>query len=341
MKMPKMFPAVLLLLAALLAGCGADDPTAAPLVPTATEMPVTAPATATPEGDLAVAGGYGIAWSGDGSRLALGGMQGQVYLFSMPDGARLQTWQLPTEAFSVAFAPDGASVAAGGVGIVTVWDAASGAERFSLAAPGLVFGLAYSPDGSMLVSAGEALESWNAADGSRVAVLGVELQGVSSVAFAVDGARMASGDRAQMIIWNTADWSKVFVREGHGMFGYGLAFSPDGAQLAEGHFTAQSTSGSNDQVWMWDMADGEKLGYLEGCGGNNVAFSPDGLLLASACLDGDVTIWRFPDGSSLGKMQTEAGLAVHSLAFSPDGTLLALGLENGAVEMWRVSDLGE
>ena len=57
---------------------------------------------------------------------------------------------------SLAFAPDGRSLASGG-GIgdqaIIVWDLATGGQRLRLVTPGFVTALAYSPDGSLLASA--------------------------------------------------------------------------------------------------------------------------------------------------------------------------------------------
>ena len=56
---------------------------------------------------------------------------------------------------SLAFAPDGRSLASGG-GIgdqaIIVWDLATGGQRLRLVTPGFVTALAYSPDGSLLAS---------------------------------------------------------------------------------------------------------------------------------------------------------------------------------------------
>src|ERR1700710_1106461 len=54
-----------------------------------------------------------------------------------------------------------------------------------------------------------------------------------------------------------------------------------------------------------------------------VAFSPDGLSLASGSSDGTVKIWNAQTGD-LKQTHEEAGTEIHAIAFAPDGKTLAL-----------------
>jgi WD40 repeat protein len=66
-----------------------------------------------------------------------------------------------------------------------------------------------------------------------------------------------------------------------------------------------------------------------------LAFSSDGVLLASAGSDKMVSIWDTASGKEIKKL---AGFRdhVHSVAFSPDGRLLAAGDWSGQIRMWAV-----
>src|SRR6185295_2374887 len=63
-----------------------------------------------------------------------------------------------------------------------------------------------------------------------------------------------------------------------------LASAPDGTVLASGHW---------DNVTLWDMLTGERIGLLPGFGRyvDGIAFSKDGNLLAAGTDTGDLQIW--------------------------------------------------
>jgi len=72
---------------------------------------------------------------------------------------------------------------------------------------------------------------------------------------------------------------------------------------------------------------------------SDVAFSPDGVLLASASRDGKIRLWRVADGALLRIMEKHKGGA-SSVAFAPSGLLLASGGNDKMVRLWR-ADTGE
>ena len=67
-----------------------------------------------------------------------------------------------------------------------------------------------------------------------------------------------------------------------------------------------------------------------------LAFSPDGLTLASGSRDQSVRLWDPVTGQELLAL-TGHKSAVHGMAFSPDGTILATGSHDGAIKLWRAT----
>ena len=68
----------------------------------------------------------------------------------------------------------------------------------------------------------------------------------------------------------------------------------------------------------------------------NVAFSPDGTILASGGYCQTLILWDVESGRRMRHLQGHTG-AVRSVAFSPDGTTLASGSDDGAVALWDVA----
>ena len=67
-----------------------------------------------------------------------------------------------------------------------------------------------------------------------------------------------------------------------------------------------------------------------------LAFSPDGLTLATSSVDSTVKFWTLQHGYYAGALRHPA--AVASIAYSPDGKFLVTGAYDGAVRLWRPND---
>ncbi|MGD0246439.1 MAG: WD40 repeat domain-containing protein, partial [Streptosporangiaceae bacterium] len=79
---------------------------------------------------------------------------------------------------------------------------------------------------------------------------------------------------------------------------------------------------------------------LEGhtSGVNGVAFSPDGILLATASHDGTARIWDLTGTAPATQATLEGhGRAMRGVAFSPDGTLLATASDDETARIWDLT----
>ncbi|MCS6851911.1 MAG: WD40 repeat domain-containing protein [Gemmataceae bacterium] len=241
---------------------------------------------------------------------------------------------------SLAFAPDGNSLAAGSLdATIRIWDL-RGQERLVLREDkGAVYAVAYSPDGQHLVSGGEegTVRLWDPARGQSVRALEGHHRSVFAVAFSPDGRIIASaGDDHLIRLWSSADGKLLRSLEGHVREIFSLSFSADGSTLA---------SGSRDQtVRLWGINVGSqrrRIGYESVRGGGvstdwvaTVAFSADGRLLATGGRTGDIQLWDLATGESVRTLCCAPDV-VSAVAFSADGRLLASASTGLTVRLWN------
>jgi WD40 repeat protein len=326
-----------------------------------------------------------IAFSSDGRTLADSGSEmssgalvrvAEVELWDVTKAALLSKLDTAAnvDAFSVAFSPDGKTLADVGSypgSIVEFWNVSTHMlkESINTATPFACSAVAYSPDGKTIAAGfgtvvGAAttynVGLWNAATGLPIrSMVPAANNAVTSVAFSPDGTLLAdsgvsingSTNRSGVLeIWKVASGKLTASLKSACQTVSSVAFSPDGKVLADG-----GNSASAGLVELWDVETGKQISVLQigvGSAIQSIAFSPDGKRVAVAGSNsttwpnyGVLDLWDVSTGMKVKSLGTSAQTAVNSVAFSPDGKMLAdagysneqwgqIQLQQGVVELW-------
>ena len=243
------------------------------------------------------------------------------------------------EVYSVAFSPDGKTLASGTGRSIRLWELAT--LRNSETIEGhreRVQSVAFTPDGQTLASASfdQTIKLWDVARGKNTAIFKAS-NDLTSVAISPDGKTLAASGWGKTVeLWSLTGGRSLgtLIRPDVTLTGHterveSVAFSPDGKTLASG--SADST------IRLWDTGPGKNAATLDArtpgaSGGISVAFRPDGKILAFRGCGGNIRLWDAATGKNIftAKCYTRYVLIESSASYTPGGNNVTITVKNTA-----------
>jgi WD40 repeat protein len=172
-------------------------------------------------------------------------------LWKVSTGKEVATFRHPDAVTSVAFFPDGKTLASASEdGTMKTWEVATGKAVATFKTGALR--MALSPDGKVIAVSGHsppkdrAVTLLNATTGKEIATLKGHTQHVTAAVFSPDGKTLATGSADNTVrLWDVATPRVLATLKGHTLNVIAVAFSPDGKWLASGSLDAT--------VRLWDV----------------------------------------------------------------------------------------
>ncbi|MHC4071716.1 MAG: nSTAND1 domain-containing NTPase, partial [Planctomycetota bacterium] len=230
---------------------------------------------------------------------------------------------------SVAFFPDGRTLATVGEDSVKLWDSQTGEVQAVLKGA-----MAISPTAECYaVRVGNGLEIRNLWSGDVRSTVD-DFDG-GALTFSSDGKSLVAASNTEVVVWDVKTGEKVSRYEdysGSSFLYYVASLSNGSTYLAVGMFQG---------LKLWDMQTGAAKWFSRHHAEvKSVSFSPDESTLASASWDRTINVWDIRSGRLRTTLRGHEDW-IDSVVFSPDGGLLASSDKSGSIRVWNVSTWDE
>jgi WD40 repeat protein len=276
-----------------------------------------------------------------------------VRLWDAETGKELRALKGSEESGSdLAFSPDGKILAtAGRVGMIQLWDPATGKLIRQWTNDPITLAIAFSPDGKVLASAEQsAIRRWDAATGKELGITAGHRGRVDWLRFSADGKTLSSSSRNKALCqWDLQTFRDQLVEIG-GATAVGKGewidrlweVSPDSKILAKTRFI--QASGPNrdakfeEAIHLFDARTGKSIRTLNGTKFAPFAlkFTPDGKTLWSAGADG-TRAWDVATGARLHFFPQITTKQFDGYAFSSDCEFAAVPLAGATIGLFDLT----
>ena len=274
----------------------------------------------------------------DPGLLASADVEGKIYLWQLVDGKLLHTVQgHAAEVTKLQFTPDGAILASASYDhTVRLWDVQTPARATAIhlldrhTQP--VRQLAISPNGRILATGGgdNFITLWDVHRGQVLHTLADHAAPLNYLTFSLDSQRVAALDTNETIgVWDVNSGQRLdFYRIHHGGI-QAVATTLDGKRMISG--------GADWAVYVWDISNPTAVQLINRLAGHqqrvmSVAFSGDGMTVASGDQSGEIRLWPIRNGTSR-ILHGHKGW-VSALDFRPNGQQLVSAGADGILCRW-------
>ena len=239
----------------------------------------------------------------------------------------------PTEIRSIAVSRDTQWLATATDSTIQFWNLRNHARgRTLIGHTDIVRDLVFDSSSTRLFTASDdsTIKIWEVASGRLLGTWAPHVGKVLGLAMSPNGKWLASaGTTGRTVIWDLGGRQVAELKNSENSI-WALAFNPASTRLI--------TATNEGDVWIWNTQSWSIADTLGGSpavrdtqGILSVAYSRDGLLIATGSLDSTARIWPVRGGAPrIIKMESQ----VWSVAFSPDGSRLATGTQRGEVRLW-------
>lgn len=269
-----------------------------------------------------------LQFSPDGTSFATGLYNGVTTIWTFPNGAYLHAVGSPGSiAKSLAYTPDGKTVAVARSEELSFWDVATGSLVNAIAIPrDTVDSIAFQGSSNFIAAGGyKGIAVFDARTGQASKQLDPFFTAVTAVTYKPNGSLLAGAAWSQVIVWNSGTWDERynFHRLTDGIVG--LRLSPDRKNLLT----------QSSEIKVWDYQTGLLLGTTSQMQFPASQISPDYKHIASIAV-GQISVYRTADGVLERKLPGHDPMTT-AIAFGFGGKMLASGGVDGLIRIWDLS----